>query len=541
MSKACLLIGMLLIAGCASDLSPYLGDPDDARRVEPLELTTRPAKTATTQPTTQPAGRTVELTLSAARRIALANNTNVGIAEIDPQIAAAGLSVEQGAFEATFGVDARYAKQDSPFINQTIFSPDGSGDTSVVRVQGGQLDALTIDPSLTKPLRTGGQVRVTAPIDRVETDQGRLLNPQWEQDVRVSISQPLLRGFGSDASELGIRIAATEVAAARQRLKVTVVDTIAAVDRAYWQLWSARRAVEVREEQLQLVGEQLERAQRRFRAGSTGELEVVRAESAQADATEELVAAVGQADRAQRALRDLMSVRLESSPFAVGNSSALEPSTKAAAVPYSLEPRKLVTMAMQRRGELAEARVAELAEQARLLNASREAYLPRLDVFYEWGVNGLGGDYDGAVDQLGSGDFQDQTIGLTFEQPLGNRVRRQQLRQSLLRRAQRLLDVRRRQEIIKREVYDACEGIDTGYERILAARQRVATAERLLAAEERQVDAGATSSAELLESQRNLASARLSLASAISQYEIARVDLAAATGTVLGKAGVVLE
>ncbi len=490
----------LAAAGCASDLSPYLAEAIDYRRVEPLDLTTRPANPSTTQPTTRPEGRVVTLTLAAARQIALANNTDVAVARINPELAAASLSAEQGAFEATFGVDANYAKQDSPIVNQTIFDAEGTGESSVIRIVGGQAESLSIDPAITQPLRTGGQIRLSAPLSRIETDTGRVLNPQWEQDVRVSISQPLLRGFGSDATELGIRVAATELAAARSRLKLTVVDTLAAVDRSYWQLWSARRAVEVRQEQLGLVQEQLDRARRRFRAGSTGELEVARAESAAADASEALVSALGDADRRQRALRDLMAVRLRSSPFAVGHPARLEPTLKPAVVPYVLDAERLALQASARRADLAEARIALLAEQARLLNTSREAILPRLDVRYEFGVNGLGGSYSDAADVLGTGDFQDHTIGLSFEQPLGNRTRRQQFRQSLLRRSARLLDVQRRQQIIRREVFDAVEGLTTGYQRIIASRQRVNTAERLLAAEERQVEAGATSSAELLES-----------------------------------------
>ena len=141
------------------------------------------------------------------------------------------------------------------------------GEPAVLRVLGGQSDAVSVDPAVVQPLRTGGQLRLSTPFDRISTDAGRVLDPQYEQDVRLSLSQPLLRGFGSDATERGIRIAAARLGQARARQKLGVVQTLAAVDRAYWQLWSARSAVEVRQMQLELALQQAERAQAAVRGG----------------------------------------------------------------------------------------------------------------------------------------------------------------------------------------------------------------------------------------------------------------------------------
>ena len=142
---------------------------------------------------------------------------------------------------------------------------------------------------------------------------------------------------------------------------------------------------------------------------------------------------------------------------------------------------------------------------------------------------------------LGDGDFQDHVVGLRFEQPLGNRQRRAQYRSALLRRAARLADVRQRELFVRQEVFDAVAGLDDGYRRIETAALRVEAARRLVEAETRRFDAGASSNAELLEAQTNLAAAELAYAEAVAEYEVSRVDLAEATGTVLGKTGVVIE
>ncbi len=524
-----------LLAGCAGSLDSYSLPPRAVKTVEPLDL--EPA----TRPTTQPAADSLTLTLGDARSLALANNLDLEVDRLDIAVAGSDLNAEQATFEAFFEVDARYAKLDSPIVNQTVFPADGGGgEPAVLRVLGGQSDAISIDPAIVQPLRSGGQIRLSTPFDRITTDTGRVLNPQYEQDVRVSISQPLLRGFGSDATERGIRVAAARVGQARARQKLGVVQTLAAVDRAYWNLWAGRSAVDVRQMQLDLAQQQADRARRRFEAGDLPEVDAVRADSAAADARDLLVRAETQAERQSRQLKVLLNADLDS-PLNVADPSRVEPASPPVPVAYDLDADRLADVALARRGDLLEAELRVAEARADELASRNAAFRPRLDVTYEIGINGLGGDYGDAVDTLGDGNFQDHVVGLRFEQPLGNRQRRAQQRSALLRRAVRLADVRQRELLVRQQVYDAVGSINDGYRRIETAAQRVTAARRLVDAETRRFDAGAASNAELLEAQTALASAELAYAEAVAGYEVARVDLAEATGTVLGKTGVVIE
>ena len=72
----------------------------------------------------------------------------------------------------------------------------------------------------------------------------------------------------------------------------------------------------------------------------------------------------------------------------------------------------------------------------------------------------------------------------------------------------------------------------------MAARQRVDHAQRVLLAEQRQFELGLRTSTEVLEANAALANARSSEIRALTEYQIAQVDLAVATGTLLGAARV---
>ena len=66
-------------------------------------------------------------------------------------------------------------------------------------------------------------------------------------------------------------------------------------------------------------------------------------------------------------------------------------------------------------------------------------------------------------------------------------------------------------------------------------------AARLLAVEQRRFDQGLSTSNDVLDALTNLANAQSSEVAAVTEYQIAQVDIAFATGTVLGASRVVWE
>jgi outer membrane protein TolC len=138
-------------------------------------------------------------------------------------------------------------------------------------------------------------------------------------------------------------------------------------------------------------------------------------------------------------------------------------------------------------------------------------------------------------------DFVDHRVGLRLEVPIGNEAARSRLRQALLNRLQSLTTLEQRRLQIRQEVLNAADQFDANWQRILAARQRVILAQRLLDVEIRQFELGLRTSTEVLNAQADLASAQLSEISAITDYQIAQVDIAFATGTILGQSAVVWD
>lgn len=167
--------------------------------------------------------------------------------------------------------------------------------------------------------------------------------------------------------------------------------------------------------------------------------------------------------------------------------------------------------------------------------------LPRFDLSYSYTVHGAGGSFNDGLRGSGDASFGDYSIGLIAELPLGNQAARSRLHRAMLQRLQRVATREQRVLTIRQEVYDALDRLEQAWQRILAARQEVVLAGRTYQAEKRQFQVGSRTSVEVLEQANFLGEAQAREVRALAAYEIARIDIAVATGTLLGEGGVIWE
>ena len=178
-----------------------------------------------------------------------------------------------------------------------------------------------------------------------------------------------------------------------------------------------------------------------------------------------------------------------------------------------------------------------MAETANV-RIARNQMLPLLAVQYTYSHNGYSNSPSRTFDQAWSRDFEGHSIGLNLQLPIGNQAARSQLRQAMLRRLQQLATREQRKAQICQEVFDTTDTMNTDWQRILAAHKRAVLAQRVMEVENHQFDIGLRTSTEVLDAQAKFADAESSEIAAITDYQIAQVDLAVATGTILGAAHV---
>jgi outer membrane protein TolC len=180
----------------------------------------------------------------------------------------------------------------------------------------------------------------------------------------------------------------------------------------------------------------------------------------------------------------------------------------------------------------------QIASDTANVAAARNATLPVLSLQYRYGLNGLGPEYPSAFSQVADKRFESHNAGLHLEIPIGNEPARARLRSAILQRLQTLASRQQQTVQITQEVYDAVDTLQAAWLSILAAQKRTILNARLLDVEIRQFEQGLRTSTDVLDAQTKLANAQSAEIASITAYQIAQVDLAFATGTVLGQSRV---
>lgn len=518
---ATLAVGLLMLIcpGCQDELGTggtgeLVTPRRELQQIQSLDLNRSIAATQpATLPTTMPVGPEVTLSIEECRRLALQNNLDLRVTLFTPTIARQSLTEAEAQFEAVF------------FTNLTASSARG---LAAPGVEGPRIDQVLPDVGLQIPLRTGGSIRLDLP-SQVVHEQSPGIRNVWSPDPSFSITQPLLQGAGLYVNTQGIRIAFYESQRAMAQTKLVVIRVLADVDRAYWRLYAARQEERVRKAAYDSAVAQLDRARRQARAGTVAEVDVVRAQSGVADTVESLITAENDIRQAQRDLKRM----LNDPTLPLTTDTTILPSTEPAVFPYDLDAERLTAAALRQRMEMLDLEL-QIAEQAANVRVARNALLPILALSYTYGVQGLGSTAGQAFSQFWVKDADSHQLGLQFQVPIGNEAARGRLRQTMLARMQALATKEQQALQIRADIASAVDTLRTDWQRILAARQRTVLAARTLDVEVRQFNIGLRTSTDVLIAQSDLANAQQAEVAAVSDYQIAQVDIAFATGTLLG-------
>jgi len=521
---------LVLLTGC----EPFPGDekfyeikiaPEKLRQIETLEL--QEAKTEENHriDANEVPPKELKLNLEQCRALTLENNLDLKVQLISPAIAAERVSEQEAAFEAAFSTNMTYSKTDTPSAS---FLDD---------ISGSKRSNLYTNLGVQVPLRTGGSVAFDLADNRSKTgSEWSVFDPSYGSDFSVSIIQPLLRGAGNRANTHAIRIAEYDRQITGAQTKIEVIRVIAAADRVYWRLYAARKELQVRKQQYDLAETLLEQARRFVAAGDKAQVEIIRTEAGVAQQLEAIIVTENNVrDRERELKRTLNQAGLE-----MQTPTVLIPTTEPDLVRYEIDKQRLVATAIEGRMDMLELEL-QVAKDISNIDYLHNQALPLVTMDYRYNINGLGDSRDDSFDLLFDKRFEDNRIGVQLLVPLGNEAAKSRLRRAFYERRKQLATRDNREALIELEVLNAVDQLEANWQRVLASRQRSILDGRLFQAEKRQFELGLGTSTDVLQAQTTFADAQSAEILALAEYQIALVDLAYATGTLLGAAKVQWE
>jgi outer membrane protein TolC len=513
----------VFLAGCEEfaneeDFYTVKVKPEKTREIDTLKLEQKADANEGIE-TSRPSEDQVKLTIEQCRAMALKNNLDLKVQLIEPAMAAERVNAEEAKFESAFFSNLRHNK-----LNQPIASD--------LALAGSNIESDTVDLGVQMPLKTGGTVTFDLADNRTKTNfAGAMFNPSYSATGALSISQPLLRGAGKRANTHSIRILEYQRQIIESMTKLEMIRVLANADRGYWRLYAARRELEVRQKEYELAQAQLEQTRRMVRSGEKAAVEEIRSEAGVAERLDAIIRAQKELQDRERELKQIMN----EAGLSIGSPTAVVPVTEPDPLRYELDKQQLSASAVENRMEMLELELA-IAQDASTVQYYENQALPLVSMDYTYRMNGLGEVRNDAYDMLYERDFEDHIVGMQLIVPLGNEAAKSRLLEAYYRRRQRLVTKENRRALIEMEVLGAVEQLEANWQSILASRQNAILAGRLYEAEKRQFTAGLRTSTDVLNQQAKFANAQSAEIRALTEYQIAQVDLAYATGTLLGAA-----
>ncbi len=507
------------------------------------------------------------LTMREAIELALKNGKDIEVARTNVRAAEFDLTGARGAYDPRLSSFSYYERTKTPtssFLSGSNTDSVTQADyTGTVRFEG-------LTP------KGGGGYRVDFSSIRLTTNNSfAALNPQFPTALTFNYTQPLLRGRTFDQNRQRIEIAKKNLSLTDAQFRQRAIETITAVQRAYWDLVFALRNLQVQRDAVRDARTQLEHNKRLVTEGVLAPIDVVAAEAQVSGFEQSVYSALDDVGRAENTLKNYIAENRQADIWNV----ALVPTDTVDVRPPPVALPDALEAAMRSRPELQQ---SDVAREINLLDQrlAREQTGTQLDLVGSYGVVGLAGTlnqsssnpfgasdavtrarinqlsqlnglpplppaaartfpstlvggYNRSILNLAENRYNNFRVGVQLNLPLRNRTAQAQLGRSLVERDRIKTQREQLEQLIQVDVRNALQSMRTSESRLRAASVARSATEQQYASEQRKFDAGQSTIFLVLERQTALATARGNELRAQTELNKAVADLQRATGNAL--------
>jgi outer membrane protein len=369
------------------------------------DLVTRALDQAGAGPTTASVDNNLLSWAGPAKQTSLPDLLQIAVRQA-PALQTAKLDIEIAEAQ----IQQTWARRDWVLTAQAQGSWTGSGPVAGIAVGSSKRFSVTAD--ITRMIPTGGTIGLHAGTAYQKTDAGALGTQEyWTDDVALTISQPLLRGFGPklyNANEQRARIGRDAAVLGRRAVALSKVQEIVS---AYWDLVLAQRQVAITEQSLTLARERLRITEIGAQGGKIAKAEIPAVQQTIATREEEVLG--GELGVLDRSIALRRAVGMEITTGELGLRVATELETKDQG--WTIGP--LLERAYAASPELAQLSKQEAGATIEI-DVTENGLLPRLDLALSFGPTGTDNTPSGAAKNLAKFSELSAQGTLTFQQSL---------------------------------------------------------------------------------------------------------------------------
>lgn len=462
-----------------------------------------------------------QLSVEQAVFLALQNNRDLQVRQLQPVITGSFEQLERGQFDPELFAEVDYFKERASETSRS------SGEQ--FSVVGDEVNLLA---GLRQRLPSGTSLEASLGQQRSISNRAP---EQQTARLELSITQALLRGYGSTVNLARVRQAELDTMASIDELRGFSQALLADTETAYWNYVLAKEEIAIFQSSLEIARKQREEVELRIEVGLLPEIEVAAARAEEALRVQALLNATSQLeDRRLRLLRLI-------SPDPAGR---LEDQLQAISDPR-LTPQAItdlsdrVQLAERLRPDLNQARL-QLQQQRLETVVTRNGVLPKLDFFIALGKTGFADSFPDSFRAMDSNTY-DLNAGLRLSTLLGNRSARAQQLAAQASARQAGHAVANLWQLVRLDVHLAVNEAERLRQQIDATRATRTYQEQTLAAETERFDVGTSTALQVAQAQRDMLQIQIAEIEAIVNYRIALVNLYLAEGSLLERRGISLS
>jgi HAE1 family hydrophobic/amphiphilic exporter-1 len=525
-------------------------------------------------------GPFVGLSLQDAIGMALARNTDLGVAQSNRRIAGWQIVAAAGAYDLVFMVEPSYAVGKVPSLSPFQSGPNGGPAQQITSGVSAQVGGLTT---------SGGHLTFGSSAQRI--DNNNTINgfePYYQTALSLTYAQPLLRGAGMDEARRQLQLAKINADLSNDLALVQASTSLSNVIDAYYDLLAAWKDVAIQEDALLAAKAQSESNGRLVRAGAAAPVDVVESDTQVNVFQDNVYSAMQNVGTLENRLKSLI-LDNPADPIWTAN---LVPVTPTLAVPPEPTLNDVIVAALHGRPEVGQLREAMRGADVNV-RFTREQTKPQLDLNLSATENGFAGQPTNpagnpflasttqefaAINQLiarananalpgqavfqplvlppttvpgytvgglgqayasmFSGRYPQLSVSATIGFPLGNRTAEGNYQVALEQRRQLQTQEVALIQRLQLESRNALQGYRAARSRVIAATAARQAAEQVAASELRKFKAGNSTTFLVLQRQVDVANQRNRELQAQTDLAKALVELDRVTGTILTRNGV---
>jgi HAE1 family hydrophobic/amphiphilic exporter-1 len=466
-------------------------------------------------------GQEKPLSVRDAVFLALQNNLDLQVARTEPAIAEEGVHQAEGAFNPVLFASYRFNRNETPVATGLQIGGAGVTKGNEWNYTGGFAGILPLGLNYASTLNQR----------RLDSDSSIVsLDPEWRAGWASEITLPLLKDFINNEANVTVKRSRIGRDISNEDFRRRLIDLVAQVESAYWELAAARAGQRVEQKSLHTAQDLLEQTRVRYDVGVVSKVIVTQAEAGVAEREVDAIIADNRAANAQDALLNLV-LAPSASDFA---STVLVPKDPAF-IPYSVDLAEALEKAQSLRPELEQSRQQVKDAELQLAFAENQR-LPRLDVTGSYQMDGLSGKSKGVPffgqpavpDQGGSSSAFDHffrkqgahswSFGANVEIPFPNTTARALVAQRRIELRRARTDLHRVEQQVILEVRNAVRLLRSTIDAVEAAQRRVVAQEETLRAEQEKLRLGDSTPFEVLEFEEDLVEAERQKILALQGY-----------------------